>query len=104
MQYWMESSHDMQVEREVPPRVSDAPVIRGYLLRHPLIHFGVTFCFWVTSVSILYVVDAHLLGLFPPRSDSYRLSFALGMAVISYVGERRRLRRAIAQSDPKATE
>src|SRR6266404_2942407 len=99
----MESSHIIQVEREVPPRISDAPVIRGYLLRHPLIHFAVTFCYWFTGVSLLHFIDAHWLRFFEPQSESYRLFFAFWMAVIFYTIGRRRMRRSAAQSDSDAT-
>jgi hypothetical protein len=95
----MQSPHTIQVEREVPPRTSDAPIIRGYLLRHPFIHFAVTFCYWLTGVSLLHFIDAHWLRLLQPQPDSYRLFFAFGMAVIFFAEARRRMRRSAARSD-----
>ena len=90
----METPPIIQIEREVPPRVSDAPIIKGYLFRHPIIHFIVTFCYWFTGVSVLHFIGERWFGFFRPQPESYRLAFAFAMAVIFYATDRSRMRRS----------
>jgi hypothetical protein len=76
-------------EREVPPRINDTPVIRKYLLRHPFIHFVITFSFYYTVVSLVHLFAARL-HLWQSLSDAWFLVFAFVVSVIVYTSQRRR--------------
>jgi hypothetical protein len=76
-------------EREVPPRIDDTPFIRGYLLRRPFIHFGITFSFYYAVASLVHLCAAHL-HLWQSLSDEWYFVFALLMAIFLYASQRRR--------------
>jgi hypothetical protein len=67
---------------------SDDQIIKRYLLRHPFIHFSVTFCYWFTGASLIHL-------LFPSWSSPYahHLSFVVIMAVAVYLLHRHFIKR-----------
>jgi hypothetical protein len=79
----------VELEHEVEPRVDDRPVIRGYLLRHAFIHFGIVFCLWYTCASLLDHFLPRLLH-WQPQSEGWVLGFSFLMSVIFYATQRRR--------------
>jgi hypothetical protein len=78
-------------EHEVPSRLQDYRVIGSWLLRHPLIHFGVVFCYWFTAVSIVSPVVEHFSHQVA-WSQFHITFFSFFMAVVFYIQHRHRLK------------
>ena len=83
--------------KEPSSQTDDYSFIRGYLFRHPVVHFAFTFCFWFTAVSLFSDFHSRFLGFWAPWSQPRCEVFALGMAIIYYAIERYCLARAFAQ-------
>jgi hypothetical protein len=83
------------IESEVSPRQSDLPQLTAWLLRHPIIHFGVTYCYWFTASALLDDIFCQWLALWPPKSHGWDYGFALWMSAIFYYRSRRRMHRFV---------
>jgi len=68
----MDSAGDVQTEREVPPRGKKLPLLSTYLSRHPLLHFGMTFCYFFTFISLFNSLAVHVLQFGERWSESHR--------------------------------
>ena len=78
------------IEHEVPPRRSDRAAINAILLRHPVAHFIVLFCWCFTVTALVRTASIHLFHSGETWSEIDLYGLSLLLSIVFYFGSRRR--------------
>jgi hypothetical protein len=80
-----------QFEHETPSRQKDFREIAPWLLRHPVIQFAITFCYWFMAASVLNSVWVQVFRA-TSWTEGYIYLFSPFMAVVFYFMYRGRMK------------
>jgi hypothetical protein len=83
-------SPGITIEHEVPPRRSDRPVLNAILLRHPVWHFVLLFCWCFTVTALVRSVSIHVFHSGAAWNEIELYGFSVSLSGLTYFYTRRR--------------